>query len=540
MRGGYDYIVIGAGSSGAVVAARLSEDPAVSVLLLEAGGRDRHPLQLMPLAFSRVALGRIGTWQFESEPEPELHGRTLGLPRGRTLGGTSSINAMIAIRGNRRDFDDWAALGNPGWSYADVLPYFKRLESHWRGADRFHGGDGPVRISPMEGPELLWEPLLAAAEAAGVPYCDDPNGYEQDGISRMESTVGDGRRASSARAYLHPAMARPNLTIETGALVHRIVVRGARATGVEYVKSGQLLTVVADTEVVLSAGAYQSPQVLMLSGIGQPEDLRKHGIDPVHELPGVGRGLADHTVVINEFDLVGDGGLAHHLRADRAALAAWRWYRGKPSPFGYTGTLANIFARSERSVDRPDMQMMCMPLSGDARIWLKKPISRLSVRTGYLPLKSRGWVRLRSGDPRDPPRIFLNLFSAPGDLDGMVHSLRFSRGIYAQSPLIDLIARENLPGSHVRSDAELAEWIRCNATHRAHPASSCRMGNDEGAVVDADLRVHGIDGLRVADASIMPALPCGNPNLACMMIGEKAADLIRGRKLPPDTDALVP
>jgi choline dehydrogenase len=534
VQGGFDYIVIGAGSSGAVVAARLSEDPAVSVLLLEAGGRDRHPLQLMPLAFPRVALGRIGTWQFESEPEPELYGRRLSLPRGRTLGGTSSVNAMIAIRGNRRDFDDWATLGNAGWSYAEVLPYFKLLENHWRGAGPFHGGDGPIRISPMEGPELLWEPLLAAAEAAGVPFRDDPNGAEQDGISRMESTVGDGRRSSSARAYLHPAMARPNLTIETGALVHRIVVRGGRAIGVQYGKRGELLTVIANGEVILSAGAYQSPQVLMLSGIGNPDELRGHGIGPVHDLPGVGRGLADHTVVINEFDLAGDGGLTRHLRADRAALAAWRWYRGKPNPFGYTGTLANVFARSDEGVDRPDMQMMCMPLSGDARIWLKKPVSRLSVRSGYLPLKSRGWVRLRSADPRDPPRIFLNLFSAPGDLDGMVRSLHFSRSIYERSPLRELITRENLPGCDLRNDAELAEWVRRNATHRAHPASSCHMGNDDNAVVDAELRVRGIDGLRVADASIMPTLPCGNPNLACLMIGEKAADLLRGRALPPE------
>jgi choline dehydrogenase len=294
------------------------------------------------------------------------------------------------------------------------------------------------------------------------------------------------------------------------------------------------VTVAAGSEVVLSAGAYGSPQVLMLSGIGRPDELRAHGIDAVHELPGVGRNLADHPVVINEYDLNGDHGLTRHLRADRAALAAFQWFAGRPSPFGYTGTSANVFARSTEGLDRPDMQMMCLPLSSDAGVWLRKPVSRLSVRTGYLRLKSRGWVKLRSADPHAAPRIFLNLFSEPGDLDGMVRSLHLSRSIYAQSPLKELIARERYPGPECRTDAELAEFVRRNATHRAHPASSCRMGTDADAVVDAELRVHGLTGLRIVDASVMPSLPCGNPNLACMMIGEKAADMIRGRILTPE------
>lgn len=538
MKSEYDYIVVGSGSAGAVIAARLSEDPAISVLLLEAGPRDRHPFQLMPLAFVKVATGKFGTWQYKTEPEPALYGRRLDVPRGRTLGGTSSINAMIAIRGHRRDYDRWSESGLDGWSYADVLPYFKRLETSWRGAGPFHGGDGPISISRMEGPDLLWQPLLASALAAGFPFCEDPNGAEQDGISQLEATTGGGMRSSSARAYLYPAMHRANLTIQMDALAHRIVVSRGRATGVEYRQRGQIRTAFATREIIVCGGTYNSPQLLMLSGIGPADELRAIGVDPIHDLPGVGRNLSDHPNILNEYDLGVDAGLTRHLRLDRAALAVARWVAGKRGPFAYPGTTANVFARSLGGLDQPDVQLTFLPVSNNATLWVpgfdKKPAPRMSVRIGHLQPRSRGWVKLRSTNPADPPRILMNLFDDPIDLDTMVRGIRLSRRIYEQSPLRDMVRREVLPGPGTDDDAALKEHIRRNAGHRSHPVGTCRMGRDRDAVVDAQLRVHGLEGLRVADASVMPEVPSGNTNLPSMMVGERAADLILGRSLAPE------
>jgi choline dehydrogenase len=533
----YDYIVIGSGSAGAVIAARLSEDPGVRVLLLEAGGRDTHPFQLMPIAFLKVANHRRFNWGYESEPEPGLGGRRLAIPRGRTLGGTSSINAMIAIRGNPRDFDLWRQQGLDGWGYADVLPYFRRLESHWRGASAYHGGDGPVRVSPVDFPDMMLEPLQRAAAAAGHPVNEDPNGAVQDGFSRVDATIGAGRRSSTARAYLYPAMGRANLTIAMGALTSRIVVEHGRAVAVEYAQGGERKQARAAREIVLSGGSYNSPQILMLSGIGPADHLREIGIPVVHDLPGVGQNLAEHPNILNVYGMRERVGLTRHLRLDRAAWWGVRWYLSHVGPFATNGAAANIFMHSRDGLERPDLQLTVLSASNSADLWMpgitKAPTYCFTVRIGDLHPLSRGWVKLRSTDPAAKPRILFNMFAEKIDLDTMVRGVRATREVFAEAPLRDMVDHEIAPGAEAASDEQLAAFIRENAGHRSHPVGTCRMGIDAGAVVDAELRVHGIEGLRVADASVMPDIPSGNTNLPTIMIGEKAADLIRGRRLPP-------
>jgi choline dehydrogenase len=529
----YDYIIVGSGSAGAVIANRLTETSRTRVLLLEAGGPDNNPLLSMPLAFRTVFSRPAYSWNYMSEPESGLGGRRLPIPRGRTLGGTSSINAMIAIRGNSRDFDQWAESGLQGWGYQDVLPYFRRLERSWRGDNVYHGGSGRVEITQMTSPDMLYEPLRKAAESIGIRSNDDPNGQSQDGISRMEATIGGGYRSSTSRAYLKDARKRSNLTVLTKAVASKIILEGVRAIGIEYVRNGFRETSFVGKEIIVSAGSYNSPQLLMLSGIGPAEHLREKGIVPVVDLPGVGRNLSEHPNIIMAFGTPGKLGYTKFLRFDRAAMAVAQWFLWHSGPFATNGAAANIFLRTRPECDRPDMQIICMPVNNTATLWFPgvrpQEIVGLSARLGALHPKSRGAVELRSSDPAESPRISFNMFSERDDLATMVAGVKLCREIYMALHRDGIVTEEILPGSQVQTDQDIEEFIRENAGHRSHPVGTCKMGTDRMSVVDEQLRVKGIAGLRIADASIMPELPSGNTNLPSIMIGEKASDLLKGK-----------
>ncbi len=531
----YDYVIVGAGSAGCVLANRLSANPSNRVLLLEAGRHDRHLLIRMPLGMLRVMRDRRFVWPLVSQPEPHLNGRRLALPQGRLLGGSSSINGMMFMRGHRLDYEGWRAMGCDGWGFADVLPYFKMMERSWRGCGPYHGASGPLSVNPVDVERLLHRPLMAAAQAAGFQSTDDLSGAFQEGCARGEVTIDDrGRRASASTAYLAPVRSRQNLTVMTEAVVHRVTLHRGRAIGVEFARRGVAAVARSAREIILSAGTYRSPQVLMLSGVGPARELQRLGIPTVVDLPGVGRNLSEHPRVPILFALNGSVSFLSELRFDRAVRSVLRWALTGSGAFASQLNSCNIVVRTEQNLAQPDIQLWSNPLRLDARLWFpgirRRQQDVATADVVVLHPRSRGWLRLRTASPADPPAVTLNSFAAAEDLATARRGIAVARRIYRTHPQSELTGAELLPGEALQSAGQLNEYIRSRAQVNQHPVGTCAMGTGPQSVVDPCLRVHGVDGLRVVDASVMPAIPGGNTNAPVIMIAEKAADMILSGK----------
>jgi choline dehydrogenase len=522
-----DFIVIGAGSAGCAVAARLSEDPSVRVALLEAGGADTNRWIHIPLGFGKTFADPSVNWCYETEPDPGAAGRKVFWPRGKVLGGSSSINGMVYIRGQAEDFDHWRQLGNSGWSSADVLPYFKRAEHQVRGADEFHGSGGPLAVSDVA-PHPICEAFIQSALDLGFPRNDDFNGASQDGVGYHQTTTRQGRRCSTAVGYLRPAMGRPNLRVVTEALAEKILFDGRCAVGVSFRRGGETWTAHATREVILCGGAINSPQLLMLSGIGPQEHLAALGIPVVQALAGVGQSLQDHysapiklkcrlPVTVNDVML-------SRAKKLKAGLEYYMFHKG---PLAMISSPAALFARTRAELASPDIKISISPFSAE------RPQDGLHKWSGFTTIayqlrpESRGHIALKTAAPADPPALHPNYLDAETDRRTLVEGLKLCRRILARPHLERFVDSEFLPGAAVQSDDELLDYARRRGGTVYHPTSTCRMGTDAMAVVDPELRVRGVAGLRVADASIMPTVVSGNTNAATIMIGERAADLVR-------------
>ena len=527
----YDYIITGAGSAGCVLAARLTESGRFRVLLLEAGGKDSNPWIHIPMGYAKTFVDPKVNWKFESEPEAELNGRRMYQPRGKVLGGTSSINGMIYMRGNAADYDQWRQLGNQGWDYDSVLPYFRRAEDNERGADEYHGSGGPLRVSNQPYEWEIAKALLQACREAGIPYNPDFNGAQQEGCGYYQTTTRDKRRWSTAAAYLRTARKRPNLTIRTHAHTTRLLFQGSQVTGVEFRTRRGLEVAQAGREVIVSGGAYGSPQLLLLSGIGPAQHLTEMGVPVLHDLPGVGANLQDHFNTFCTYRIARDlsvNGLSYSLR--RRLVAGAQYFLLRSGPMSGNGMYVGALVRSDKRLERPDLQFNIAAWSTIDRTAngiVSHPFPGISISPVHLAPQGRGSVRLRANDPLAPPEIRFNFLRNESDMRVMIAGVRIARSIARQHALQGLMVEETAPGVATRSDEDIAEDVRRRGVSNLHPVGSCGMGSGPMAVVDARLRVHGIAGLRVVDASIMPVIVAGNTNAPTIMIAEKAADMIK-------------
>ena len=539
----YDYIIVGAGSAGCVLAHRLTEDGSTTVLLLEAGGPDHgwdwrlH----MPAALAYPMNGTRYNWDYRTEPQEHLNGRRLHWPRGKVLGGSSSINGMAYVRGNAGDFDHWADVtGDDGWNYQHVLPYFRRAETYDRGGDAYRGADGPLRVHGGEGWSPLYRAFIDAGVQAGYPETADMNGYQQEGFGRMDMTVHDGKRCSAARAYLHPAMDRPNLRVLTGALTRRILFDGKRAIGVDYRRRGETSTAHAAREVLVAAGAINAPQLLMLSGIGDPAHLDEHGIPCVAPVPGVGRNLQDHLELYVQYACTQPVTLYAATRPLNKAMIGMQWLATRRGLGATNHFESGGFIRSDPAVPWPDIQYHFLPMAVRYDGTSAAKGHGFQAHAGPMRSLSRGRLRLASADPAAAPIIDPASMAHEQDWREMRACVRLTREIIGGQALAPYRGTELSPGPDCQTDDDIDAFVRAQAESAYHPCGTCRMGDDDGAVVDSRLRVHGCEGLRVIDASIMPRITTGNLNAPTIMIGEKGADLVLGRHLPPANVPVYP
>jgi choline dehydrogenase len=525
--GSFDYIVVGAGSAGCVLADRLTASGRHRVLLIEAGGEDRNFWIHVPIGYAKLFTDARHNWLYNSEPEPELGGRQIIQPRGKVMGGSSSINGLLYIRGQAEDFNHWRQLGNAGWSFDDVLPYFRRAEDQQRGADDLHGVGGPLAVSDVSEGHPLCDAFIDACEQAGLPRTEDFNGASQEGAGYFQLTTRKGRRWSTARGYLKSARKRGNLAVVSNALTTRILFDGRRAVGVEYMKDGGKHTARATAEVIISGGAFNSPQLLQLSGVGPADLLRQHGIDVIADMKGVGADLQDHYQARFNYRCTERNTVNDMMMSLTGRITAGLRYGLLRKGFLSIGAgYAGGFFKTDPKMATPDVQFHFILFSADAVGQKLHPWPGFLASICQLRPESRGFVRIKSADPAQAPAIQPRYMSAQFDRDTMVAGMKLLRRVMGQPAIARYIVEELAPGPKVQSDAEYLEFARQKGTTVFHPTSTCRMGSDVTAVVDERLRVHGFEGLRVADASIMPTVVSGNTNAACVMIGEKASDLI--------------